>query len=102
MSKRLISTAAIFPKFCRLRVWIRSFACCRTSPRSRAPAKRQRGRKMDKLEHFDDSRRAIERSNWMARQALVIAETSENAIVESMKLVQDARHLTPTYRTETE
>ena len=44
---------------------------------------------MTKLEHFDESTRAMERSRWLGAQSVAIHERGQIAIRESRKLLSE-------------
>lgn len=46
---------------------------------------------MDKLEHFEMSQRALERSAWIERKSLLMAEASQRVIENSYALLMSLR-----------
>lgn len=54
---------------------------------------------MKKLDHFEKSQRALERSLFKGKQSLVVYKASQEAIERSLRLMGDLQCQQPMYRT---
>jgi hypothetical protein len=57
---------------------------------------------MDKLEHFDRTRKAIERAQWLDRQTHRLFEKSESLIGRATQLLEQIASATPCHRSAAE
>lgn len=57
---------------------------------------------MTKLEHFDESQRAVERSVWKGRQSQALFESSQEMITQSIRLMEAMRNPKPIYKASAE